>query len=222
MDAKQEICFDRRKEYDEQQRILLSRLMSERGGMLTKDFTENEIEGKMTEFLKEMAILDYKFIDIVREDWGLDPEDNTAMFGEDMENRWTHFIKNHIVKDNEGKESIIYEDKDNNFRLIPGVLPLIENLGFVIENYQKLRLSEREKEEVDEMPSITMLGIEALSGEKYLEYNLEKEHKDFFITQVMILLCELMDILSKYQKYLKEESGNELFKLLSEKVKGIF
>lgn len=222
MDAKQEISFDRRKEYDEQQRILLSRLMSERGGMLTKNFTENEIEGKMTEFLREMAILDYKYIDIVREDWGLDPEDNTAMFGEDMENRWTHFIKNHVVKDNEGKDSIIYEDKDKNFRLIPGVLPLIENLGFVIENYQKLRLSEREKEEVDEMPSITVLGIEGLSSEKYIEYNLEKEHKDFYITQVMILLCELLDILSKYQNYLKEESGSELFKLLSEKVKGIF
>lgn len=222
MDAKQEISFDRRKEYDEQQRILLSRLMSERGGMLTKNFTENEIEGKMIEFLREMAILDYKYIDIVREDWGLDPEDNTAMFGEDMENRWTHFIKNHVVKDNEGKDSIIYEDKDKNFRLIPGVLPLIENLGFVIENYQKLRLSEREKEEVDEMPSITVLGIEGLSSEKYIEYNLEKEHKDFYITQVMILLCELLDILSKYQNYLKEESGSELFKLLSEKVKGIF
>ena len=44
MDAKEEILFNRRKEYEEQQRVLLSKLMSEKGGMLTYDMSENEIE----------------------------------------------------------------------------------------------------------------------------------------------------------------------------------
>lgn len=222
MDAKQELIFERRKEYDEQQRLLLSRLMSEKGGMLTKNFSENEIEGKMTEFLREMAVLDYKYIDVVREDWGLDPEDNTAVFGEDMENRWRHFIKNHIVKDNEGKETILYADKDKNFRLIPGMLPFIDQMEFVINNFQKINLSNNEKEEVDELPSMTILGIEGLTTNKYLNLNVERNHKDFFITQVMILSCELMDIIKKHCNYLKEESNNEVFKILSEKVKEIF
>lgn len=222
MDAKQELFFERRKEYDEQQRLLLSRLMSEKGGMLTKNFTENEIEGKMTEFLREMAVLDYKYIDIVREDWGLDPEDNTATFGEDMDNRWKHFIKDHIVKDNEGKDTILYEDKDKNFRLIPGMLPFIDQMEFVIDNFQKINLSNNEKDEVDELPSMTILGIEGLTTNKYLNLNVERNHKDFFITQIMILSCELMDIIKKHRKYLKEESNIEVFKILSEKVKEIF
>ena len=87
MDAEEEILFNRRKEYEEQQRVLLSKLMSEKGGMLTYDMSENEIEGKMTEFLRDMSVLDYKYVDVVRDYWGLDPEDNTALFGEDMSNR---------------------------------------------------------------------------------------------------------------------------------------
>lgn len=220
MDAKEEILFNRKKEYEEQQRVLLSKLMSEKGGMLTYDMSENEIEGKMTEFLRDMSVLDYKYVDVVRDYWGLDPEDNTALFGEDMENRWNNFIKNHVVKDNEGKDTIVYEDKDKNYRLIPNAYPFIENMSFVIENFNKLVIPE--DEEVDTMPSVTILGIEGLCGDKYLEHNLDKTHKDFYITQIMILMCELFDVMKKYRVYLKEESNNNLFKILSEKAKEVF
>ena len=72
------------------------------------------------------------------------------------------------------------------------------------------------------MPSMTILGIEGLCREKYLEHNVEKTHKDFYITQIMILMCELLDVMKKYRVYLKEESNDNLFKLLSEKSKEMF
>ena len=43
MIAEEEIAQKRRDEYDEQIRVLLSRVMSENGGILTKGFTEEEI-----------------------------------------------------------------------------------------------------------------------------------------------------------------------------------
>ena len=84
MDAAEQIRVERRELYEEQQRILLSKLMSERGGMLTKGATDQENEAKAMEFCKQMQILEMKFIDVVREDWGLDPNDNTATFGKDL------------------------------------------------------------------------------------------------------------------------------------------
>ena len=93
MDAAESIRTKRRELYEEQQRILLSKLMSERGGMLAKGATDKENEAKAVEFCKQMQILEMKFIDVVREDWGLDPNDDTATFGEDLDKQWEHFIR---------------------------------------------------------------------------------------------------------------------------------
>ena len=128
MDAAESIRVERREQYEEQQRILLSKLMSERGGMLMKGATDKENEAKAVEFCKQMQILEMKFIDVVREDWGLDPDDNTATFGEDLDKRWDHFIREHVVKDDKGNPTILYRDKDGNFRLIPGKYPEIKDL----------------------------------------------------------------------------------------------
>lgn len=48
-----------------------------------------EIETRQMEFLKDMIVLDAKYIDVVRNNWGLEAGDNTATFGEDLEKRWT-------------------------------------------------------------------------------------------------------------------------------------
>lgn len=66
-----------------------------------------------------MQILDYKYLDIVRENHDLEPFDDSATFGEDMEKRWDHFFKNHIVKDEQGNDAILYKDKYGNYRLSP-------------------------------------------------------------------------------------------------------
>ena len=52
MMAEEEIAQKRRDEYDEQIRVLLSRAISEKGGILTKGFTEEEIEAKAIGFFK--------------------------------------------------------------------------------------------------------------------------------------------------------------------------
>lgn len=220
MIASEEIAAERREAYEESSRILLARLMSEKGGMLTKGYSDTEIEGKALSFLKELYILQSKFIDVIREDWGFDREDNSATFGEDIDNRWLHFVKNHIVKDDEGNETILYTDKNNNFRLINGVIPQIKDLEFIIKNYNKIY--NEEKEEVEIMPSVTLLGVEGVSGEKYEKFNLDVNDKDFYLRQVMILICELLDALKKYKVYLKEQKGDELFKLIEEKFKELF
>ena len=52
MDAAEEIRAQRREEYNERQRILLAKLMSEKGGMLMKGSTDKENEAKAMEFFK--------------------------------------------------------------------------------------------------------------------------------------------------------------------------
>ena len=52
MDAAEQIRVERRELYEEQQRILLSKLMSEKGGMLMKGATDKENEAKAMEFCK--------------------------------------------------------------------------------------------------------------------------------------------------------------------------
>lgn len=221
MDAAETIRAERREEYEEQQRILLSKLMSERGGMLTKGTTDKENEVKAIEFCKQMQILEMKYIDVVREDWGLDPDDDTATFGEDLDKRWEHFIREHVVKDDQGNPTILYRDKDGNFRLIPGKYPEIKDLKFVIENFEKILLEDDEKEVIFPLPSVTIEGIEGVCSEKYSHYNLVPKDKDFFTTQIMILASELLDILKEHRDQLKE-SGNELFKVLEQKYKEVF
>lgn len=222
MDAAEEIRAQRREEYNERQRILLSKLMSEKGGMLMKGSTDKENEAKAMEFFKQMQILDMKYIDIVREDWGLDPTDDSATFGDDLDKRWEHFIRNHVVKDEEGNPTILYKDKDDNYRLIPGKIPEIKDMQFLIDNYEKILLEDGEKEVILPMPSITIMGIEGVSDEvKYGGYNLVPRDKDFFPTQIMILVAELLDTLKKYKDHFKE-SNNELYKVLEEKYKEFF
>ena len=46
MDIEEEIAQKRREKYDEATCVLLSKVMSEKGGVLTKGFTESEIEAK--------------------------------------------------------------------------------------------------------------------------------------------------------------------------------
>ena len=52
MIAEEELAQTRREEYEEQYRVLLSRAMSEKGGILTKGFTAEEIEAKALITLK--------------------------------------------------------------------------------------------------------------------------------------------------------------------------
>lgn len=217
----EEILEERRNAYEEQQRVLLAKTMSEKGGILMKGATNNEIEGKATEFFRNLQVLDAKYIDIVREDWGLDPNDETATFGDDFENRWDHFIKNHRVLDENEQPTILYKDKDEKLRLIPGKYPDIKDMKYVIDRFDEILLADNEREEVDTMPSVTILGIEGLSGETYEKYNKDPKDKDFFVTQIMILTGELLDVLSKHKEELKE-GENELFKVLEQKYKEIF
>lgn len=217
-----EIIFEeRRSAYEEQQRLLLARLMSEKGGMLMQGATDTEIERLQYDFLKQMTMLEYKFVDMVREDHGLDPNDNTATFGENMEDRWDNFFKSHIVMDEKGDDTILYEDVEGNYRLIPDRCPFIDRLEFIIKNFSKVDIG-IPKEELTMLPSLTILGIEAISNEKYNEYNVKWDHKDFFITQIMIMLMQLFDIMSIHKKYLKEQSDSKLYKELEQRVKEIF
>ena len=223
MIAEEEIAQKRRDEYDEQIRILLSRAMSENGGILTKGFTEEEMDTKAIGFFKDLLVLQSKYIDVVRENWGFNKDDDTATFGSDLGRRWEHFVKNHLVKDDEGKEiSCMYEDKDGKYRLIPDVLPTIEQLQFIIKNYDKLYLDGELTETVEEKPSVCIRGVEAIPWSKYLDFTLPPEHEDFYLRQVMILIGELLNVVEKNRVYLKEEKQDELFKALAEKVKTIF
>lgn len=222
MIASEEIFEDRKKAYYEQQRLLLARLMSERGGLLTKDATEKENECKTVNFCKELATLEYKFIDVVRDEWGLEPDDESATFGNDMDTRWEHFIMNHLVFDEDGNPTILYTDKDGNFRLIPGKIPQLPELPFILKNFDKIVIEDSERASLELMPSATILGIEGVCTDKYAEFNVEPTHKDFFITQTMILAAELLDIIGKHKTYLKEATQNELFKVIEDKYKEIF
>ena len=219
--AEDEIAQKRREEYDEATRVLLSKVMSEKGGVLTKGFTEGEMEAKFVNFFQDLVVLQMKYIDVIREDWGFARDDNSATFGEDVDHRWEHFVKNHVVKDEKGKDTILYADKDGKYRLIPNVCPTIEQLEFVIKNYDKIYKNE-DNEEIELKPSITILGIEGVAWSKYLDFNLSVDHKDFYLRQVMILLGELLDVVERNRVYLKEVANDELFKALAEKVKKVF
>lgn len=212
---------ERRKDYEEKQRILLARLMSEKGGMLMEGATDAEIERKQQEFIKDMITLQYKYIDVVREDYGLNPDDNRASFGEDMEKRWDHFFKSSMVLDDKGEDTILYKDAEDNYRLIPDCCPRVDKLEFVVKNMPKVK-TEIPKEELEMLPSLTILGIEAICSDKYSKYNVKWDDKDFFITQAMILTMELFDIIAIHKKYLKEESNNKLYQALEERYKEIF
>ena len=91
----------------------------------------------------------------------------------------------------------------------------------MIENFEKILLEDDEKEVIFPLPSVTIEGIEGVCSEKYSQYNLVPKDKDFFTTQIMILVSKLLDILKEHRDQLKE-SGNELFKVLEQKYKEIF
>ena len=223
MIAEEELAQTRREEYEEQYRVLLSRAMSEKGGILTKGFTAEEIEAKALNYFKDLLVLQTKYIDVVRENWGFARDDDSATFGDDLSCRWQHFVKNHLVKDDEGKEiSCMYEDKDGKYRLVPDKLPTIEQLQFVMKNFDKLFVEDECSESIEIKPSVTIRGIEALPWSKYLDFILPPEHEDFYLRQVMILIGELLEVVERNKTYLKEEKQDELFKVLAEKVKTIF
>ena len=222
MIAEEELAQTRRDEYNEQYRVLLSRVMSEKGGILTKGFTEEEMDAKTLNYFKELLILQTKYVDVVRENWGFDRNDDSVSFGDDLEHRWQHFVRNHLVKDDEGKEiSCMYEDKDGKYRLIPDTCPPISQLQFIMKNYDKLFVDEG-CEDVEMKPTICIRGVEAISHSKYLDYLLPPTHKDFYLRQVMILIGELLEVVKKNKVHLKEEVHDELFKVLAEKAKKIF
>ena len=76
--------------------------MSENGGILTKGFTaEEEMDTKVIGFFKDLLVLQSKYIDVVRENWSFEKDDYTATFGSDLGRRWEHFVRNHLVKDDE-------------------------------------------------------------------------------------------------------------------------
>ena len=171
---------------------------------------------------QRLLVLQSKCIDVVRENWCFEKDDDTATFGSDLGRRWEHFVKNHLVKDDEGKEiSCMYEDKDGKYRLIPDVLPTIELLQFIIKNYDKLFVDE-DCGEIETKPFVCIRGIEATPWSKYLDFYVPPEHEDFYLRQVMILIGELLNAVEKNRVYLKEEKQDELFKALAEKVKTIF
>ena len=55
MDIEEEIAQKRREEYDEATHVLLSKVMSEKGGILTKGFSESEIEAKAVNFFSRFG-----------------------------------------------------------------------------------------------------------------------------------------------------------------------
>ena len=53
---------------------------------------------KFANFFLDLIVLQMKYIDVIREDWGFARDDNSATFGEDVDHRWEHFVKNHVGK----------------------------------------------------------------------------------------------------------------------------
>ena len=130
---------------------------------------------------------------LIRENWGLERDDDTATFGEDFNIRWEHFVKAHLVKDDKGNEvDFMYEDKNGNYRLVPDKLPTIEQLQFVMKNFDKIYAEDECSDAVEIKPSVTIRGIEALPWSKYLDFILPPEHEDFYLRQVMTLICEFL------------------------------
>ena len=96
-----------------------------------------------------------------------------------------------MTKENELE--CLYEDKDGKHRLIPEKWPTIEQRQFIMKNYDKIYVNNDECSDVIELkPSITIRGIEAFPWSKYLDYLLPPEHEDFYLRQVMTLICEFL------------------------------
>ena len=83
----EEFAQKRKDEHDEKMRVLLSRTMSENGGLLTKGYSEDEMDKKSVDFFKDLLVLQSKYIDVIRENWGFDRDDDSATFGEDFTKR---------------------------------------------------------------------------------------------------------------------------------------
>ena len=116
----------------------------------------------------------------------------------------------------------LYEDKEGKYRLIPGKWPTIEQLQFVMKNFDKIYINDECSDVIELKPSICIRGVEAISHSKYLDYLFPPTHKDFYLRQVMILIGELLEVVERNKTHLKEEKQDELFKVLAEIVKSIF
>ena len=66
---KEEFAQKRREEDEEKMRVLLTRTMSENGGLLTKGFSEEEMDKRSVNFFKDLLVLQSKYIDVIRENW---------------------------------------------------------------------------------------------------------------------------------------------------------
>ena len=106
--------------------------------------------------------------------------------------------------------------------LTPEKWPSIEQIQFVMKNFDKLFVEDECSESIEIKPSVTIRGIEALPWSKYLDFILPPDHEDFYLRQVMILIGELLEVVERNKTHLKEEKQDELFKVLAEKVKTIF
>ena len=169
--AEEKFAQERRDEYEEKMRVLLSRTMSDNGGLLTKGFSDVEMDAKSVNFFKDLLVLQSKYIDVIRENWGFERDDDTATFGEDFNTRWQHFVKNHLVKDDKGNElECLYEDKDGKYRLVPDKLPTIEQLQFVMKNFDKIYINDLCSVAIELKPSVTIRGIESFPWSKYLDF----------------------------------------------------
>lgn len=59
--------------------------MFKKDGILNKVIIQEEIIRKQLGFVQEMTTLDYNHLDVIRNDWRLDPIDNTITFGGNIE-----------------------------------------------------------------------------------------------------------------------------------------
>lgn len=64
-----------------------------------------------------LAQLEHAFIDVLRVIFGLDPNDNTAHFGDKIENRYSNLVKEHMCKDDDGKDTGLYLGADGLYRI---------------------------------------------------------------------------------------------------------
>lgn len=83
-----------------------------------------------------MTTLKYKCINVVREEYELDHDDNRVSFDEDMEKQRENFFKSSTVLDEKnGKGTILYKNAEDNYRLIPDCYLYVDMLEFVVKKH---------------------------------------------------------------------------------------
>ena len=54
--------------------------MSDNGGILTKGYSDVEMDAKSVNFFNDLLVLQTKHIDVIRENWDFERDDETATF----------------------------------------------------------------------------------------------------------------------------------------------